>query len=172
MFSVIALTYLMAHVFLFFLSVPLFFLLLQLHINSIFKYLRHPNYLGEMIGWSANTMCGLIAGTAVLVHLAKAGGIMYSAMTVSILAPMLGSILGWIGIMFVLLNATTNLEKNQQERYCTNNNNNNSEKYRSWIQSSWKGLTFSLIYVIKKAIDQSLNVINNKEDTLLQTRQK
>lgn len=111
--------------------------------SGIFKYLRHPNYLGEMIGWSANTMCGLIAGTTVLVHLAKAGGIMYSAMTVSILAPMLGSILGWIGIMFVLLNATTNLEKNQQERYCTNNNNNNSEKYRSWIQSSWKGLTFS-----------------------------
>jgi hypothetical protein len=43
------------------------------------------------------------------------------------------SMIGWIGIMFVLLQATSGLEKRQKEEY------GDTERYKNWVASTWSG---------------------------------
>ena len=65
--------------------------------GGLYKWLRHPNYTGEVFGWSASFAAALIAGAA-----AAAGGVLATTTTL-LTNPWIGaSALGWLGIMFVL----------------------------------------------------------------------
>ena len=98
--------------------------------SGIFSLLRHPNYTGEMIGWTANSLCGIIAAAELIVHTQGTFGTLSS-----IESQLMGQGLGWVGIFFVLLRASTSLEKRQKESYGDN------PKYQDWVKSSWKGFT-------------------------------
>lgn len=50
--------------------------------GGIFRFLRHPNYTGEVFGWTASTVAAFCTGGAPVGLVAAA--------------------LGWVGIMFVL----------------------------------------------------------------------
>ena len=91
--------------------------------SGIFSFLRHPNYSGEIIGWTANNLCGIVAACFLLKN----------SITVSLLSDFAAMTLGWVGIVGVLLRATTNLEARQKKEYGSN------EKYTKWVESSWGG---------------------------------
>jgi len=91
--------------------------------GGIFSVVRHPNYTGEQIMWSCNFLAAIVS---------FAGMGVVSAPQVAWLVL---SALGWAGIMFVLVGATTNLEKRQREKYGF------SDEYQAWVSSSWAGLT-------------------------------
>jgi steroid 5-alpha reductase family enzyme len=93
--------------------------------SGIFSMLRHPNYSGEIIGWTANIACAIVAATFLL----KQG------IVISTVSNLVGSALGWMGMLFVLLRASTSLEKKQKETY------GSDTRYQDWIKSSWKGWT-------------------------------
>jgi len=96
-----------------------------------FRYFRHPNYTGEMIGWTSvcilvpalslgsGTLCGVGVGVGVVPWIAS-------------------SILGWAGIVFAVLgvDATAGLEKKQREKY------GGTPEYEAWVKTSWSGPTF------------------------------
>ena len=88
-----------------------------------FRLLRHPNYTGELVGWSASLVAALLAA-------AKGGPSFARAV-----APwIVGSLVGWAGILFVLAGeATAGLEKKQQEKY------GGTEKYEQWVTRTWAG---------------------------------
>ena len=83
-----------------------------------FRLFRHPNYTGEQILWTANLGCGIV-GAAML-----EGGLRSAAGTLA------ASVVGWLGIFFVLAKATTALEKKQAKRY---------EQFVTWRQGSFGG---------------------------------
>jgi len=92
-----------------------------------FRYLRHPNYTGEMIGWTCACLILPILQT-----------VSYSQMAPTIrpyLPWLVSSIVGWSGICFAVLagEATGGLEKKQKEKY------GETPEYKKWIQSSWSG---------------------------------
>lgn len=88
--------------------------------GGIFKFLRHPNYTGEVIGWTASLAAAMVAAKKQQ-------------------WPLLGAaVLGWVGITFVLMQAATGLEKKQQEKY------GDLPAYRDWVASSWAGPTFEV----------------------------
>lgn len=90
--------------------------------EGIFRWLRHPNYTGEALGWSANVAAALVA--------AVASGTFRSSLKV------LGSSLfGLMGILYVLAGAATGLEKKQREKY------GRSAEYEAWLAGSWAGPT-------------------------------
>lgn len=89
--------------------------------SGVFRLLRHPNYTGEALLWSANGVAGALALVgAPLPLLAKAGW----------LAATLGGVLG---ILFVLMSATGNLEAKQAEKH------GDTDEYAHWVATSWKG---------------------------------
>lgn len=86
--------------------------------GGIFRFLRHPNYTGEIIGWTGNLAAAIVA-------VQKEQW------------PLLGAaVLGWVGILSVLMLAATGLEKKQQEKY------GDLPAYQDWVASSWAGPTF------------------------------
>ena len=88
--------------------------------GGIYRFLRHPNYTGEQLLWSANMLSGFAAA------------ICAGPAAVRSASPLLAaSVIGWAGIMFVLARATSSLEKKQAERY------NEFNRYR---KVSWGGL--------------------------------
>ncbi len=93
--------------------------------GGVFSLFRHPNYTGEMVGWTSSFMASVVAVLST------------SGAQVSVLKSMAGllslAFLGELGIIFVLLAATTNLEKRQNEKY------GESEEYKKWVSSSWSG---------------------------------
>jgi steroid 5-alpha reductase family enzyme len=100
--------------------------------SGIFKWWRHPNYTGEIIGWTANALVGLLA---IAFYLLQGRGD-HPVVVVSVpeLVANIGMLmLGWVGIVFVLLRATTNLETRQATEY------GDTDKYRSWKASTWGG---------------------------------
>ena len=97
--------------------------------SGIFALLRHPNYTGEMIAWTANNLCGTVA-FALLIMAASS-----RAAFASLVGTFVAQTLGWVGITFVLLQATTGLEKRQKEKY------GDEAEYESWVASSWGGFT-------------------------------
>eukprot|EP00322_Chrysochromulina_rotalis_P007606 CAMPEP_0115864124 /NCGR_PEP_ID=MMETSP0287-20121206/19036_1 /TAXON_ID=412157 /ORGANISM="Chrysochromulina rotalis, Strain UIO044" /LENGTH=276 /DNA_ID=CAMNT_0003318579 /DNA_START=30 /DNA_END=860 /DNA_ORIENTATION=- len=85
-----------------------------------YRFFRHPNYTGEQILWTANMLAALVsAGSSGLPAMRAHAGWLVS------------SIVGWLGIVFVLAKATANLEKKQAERFAA---------YSQWQRSSWGGL--------------------------------
>eukprot|EP00913_Durusdinium_trenchii_P012506 g11742.t1 len=95
-----------------------------------YALLRHPNYTGEQLLWSANFVAGLLAIAAM--KSTKHG--LPKALQAVLPAWLLLSSLGLLGIIFVLMQATAGLEKRQREKY------GQDEKYRSWFRKTWPGL--------------------------------
>jgi len=89
--------------------------------TGVFKYLRHPNYTGELLLWSSSTFVG-IASTVAYFSWPRLGGVA-------------ASLLGLLGIGFVLARAAANLEKRQRETY------GSDPVYKEWLKSSWAGVT-------------------------------
>jgi len=90
-----------------------------------FRWLRHPNYTGEIFGWSASAIAALL-----LAALQPSGSTFLRSFAPWILA----SLVGWAGIFGVLAGeATAGLEKKQRERY------GGTPEYEAWVTSSWAG---------------------------------
>lgn len=90
--------------------------------SGIFAWWRHPNYSGELIGWTANAIIGLLTAT-----------LWMREFTIVNILNMASLVVGWTGIAFVLLRATNNLEARQKKDYGT------LPQYQQWIDSSWGG---------------------------------
>jgi steroid 5-alpha reductase family enzyme len=95
--------------------------------SGIYSIVRHPNYTGEIIGWTANAALGLMG--AFLLR-----GKWSSTQLVANVA---SNLVGWMGILFVLLRATSGLETRQGETY------GEATKYKEWVQSTWSGWTMA-----------------------------
>lgn len=91
--------------------------------SGIFSILRHPNFSGEVLAWTCNVLCGAVSAAYLL----------RSRFSLSILGTLGLSMMGWIGMLFVLLRATVNLEERQQKEY------GDTEKYNEWVKSTWCG---------------------------------
>lgn len=95
--------------------------------GGIYSFCRHPNYTGEIVGWTSNGLIALIAAAA-----AHRAGLSLP----QVVGYLLASVSGALGLNFVLLAATKGLEKRQKEKY------NESKEYKDWIESSWVGIHF------------------------------
>ena len=99
--------------------------------TGVYKYLRHPNYTGELLLWLSSVVAALAAAPAALA----------SGMPVRSIAGWLtASIVGFAGIGFVLINAATGLEKKQKEKYGTANGQGGGP-YEAWVATTWAGPT-------------------------------
>jgi steroid 5-alpha reductase family enzyme len=83
--------------------------------EGVFCILRHPNYVGEWLGWTSSGLLAVLCGASQWGNIA--------------------SILGVLGIDLVLIQATTALEAKQREKY------GQSESYQKWVKRSWAGFT-------------------------------
>ena len=92
--------------------------------SGVFRLFRHPNYTGEQILWTANLLAGFAA--------AASGG---AAARRASLGWLGASVVGWAGIMFVLAQATANLEKKQEERMIG--------EFERWKKGSWGGVSLA-----------------------------
>ena len=87
----------------------------HLVVEGMYRFFRHPNYTGEFFGWTASALAAVVLGSASWLSLA--------------------SLIGAVGIDFVLVQAATALERKQFEKYKA------SESYQKWIRRSWAGVT-------------------------------
>lgn len=88
--------------------------------GGVYALFRHPNYTGEVIGWTSNFLASIAA-----IILSGYG------IKMSLIVPMLLGCFGLLGIVFVLTAATTNLEKRQKEKY------GGTDAYENW--NAWAG---------------------------------
>lgn len=102
--------------------------------SGIFSMIRHPNYTGEILGWTANFGTGLLA--AVLWGISGKATNLPWALALSNLGAMS---VGWIGILAVLLRATSGLETRQAEMYGQSSDAATASKYKDWIKTTWGG---------------------------------
>ncbi|KAL3792695.1 hypothetical protein HJC23_009423 [Cyclotella cryptica] len=99
--------------------------------GGVFRFFRHPNYTGEVIGWVSSC---LAAFTAVAWKVAK-GGANGLVLWKTMIPHLIMSVMGAIGISFVLGTATAGLEYRQNEKY------GETEEYKQWVKTSWVGFT-------------------------------
>ena len=92
--------------------------------GGVFRFLRHPNYTGEVISWTANCLAGVLA-TSVM----DGGLVKKTALAGYVLA----SVFSTAGVNYVLGRATNNLEKKQLKEY------GELPEYKEWIKRSWVG---------------------------------
>ena len=100
--------------------------------NGIYKFLRHPNYTGELLLWGASFAAAVTVAPAIL-----------AAATMSKLAVagwLLASATGYAGIAFVLIQAATGLEKKQKDKYGAGEGKGGGP-YERWVATSWAGPT-------------------------------
>lgn len=103
--------------------------------GGIFRFFRHPNYTGEVIGWTASCLAGFLAVALKSVKSGGGNGSCVGCLQLwKSMAPyLLLSVLGAAGITFVLATATTGLEYRQKEKY------GDTKEYQRWIETSWVG---------------------------------
>ena len=99
--------------------------------GGIFRFFRHPNYTGEVIGWVSSCLAGFLAVSLRAVSSGSKGGGL--ALWKSMAPYLLLSLMGATGISFVLATATTGLEFRQKEKY------GDTDEYKDWIKKSWVG---------------------------------
>ena len=95
--------------------------------TGIFSILRHPNFSGEILSWTCNSLCGALSAAYLLRR----------KFSLSTLAYLGLSTMGWASMVFVLLRATTNLEERQRKDY------GDTEKYKEWVKNTWSGWKLS-----------------------------
>ena len=95
--------------------------------GGLYTWLRHPNYTGEALLWTAST------AAAGVVALATGG-----ARRLRTLATLAGAGCGLSGILLVLAMAATGLEKRQREEY------GGTPRYDAWLARSWAGPTLAM----------------------------
>lgn len=86
--------------------------------TGLYALMRHPNYTGEQVLWSASAALGVMSGMVA---------------PAACLPWLLGTALGAAGINYVLFKATTNLERKQEEKY------GSTEQYRVWVDTTFGG---------------------------------
>ncbi|KAL7544895.1 hypothetical protein ACHAWF_008263 [Thalassiosira exigua] len=99
--------------------------------GGIFRFFRHPNYTGEVIGWVSSCLAGFLAVTWKAVSIC--GGSRLSLWK-SMGPYLILSVMGATGISFVLATATAGLEFRQKEKY------GHTDEYQKWIKRSWVGV--------------------------------
>lgn len=92
--------------------------------GGLFSLLKHPNFTGEIFGWTSSFVASVVA--------ISMSGVELKALKPLAIPYALGAS-GTLGIIFVLCAAATNLEARQKEKY------GKSEKYKNW--SAWAGIT-------------------------------
>jgi protein-S-isoprenylcysteine O-methyltransferase Ste14 len=97
--------------------------------GGIYRFFRHPNYTGEVIGWTSSFLAAIVS------IFASSHGFELNMLLKKLLLPLITSVLGLVGILFVLLGATAGLEKKQKEKY------GETDGYRQWVETSWKGFS-------------------------------
>jgi len=90
--------------------------------GGLFSLLRHPNYQGEQLLWAGSCVAGLAAA--------------WGARALTSAWPwVVGSLLGTLGIQYVLMMATTGLERRQGESY------GSDESFAAYKARTWGGFT-------------------------------
>jgi protein-S-isoprenylcysteine O-methyltransferase Ste14 len=97
--------------------------------SGIYSIVRHPNYTGEIIGWTPkNTALGLMGAFLLRGKWSLT----------QLVANVDSNLVGWMGILFILLRATSGLKTRQEEKYGV------ISRYKEWAQStSWSGWTMA-----------------------------
>jgi len=117
--------------------------------GGIFRYFRHPNYTGEVIGWTSSCVAAFLAVALKAMADSSNGGLNLWKSMAGYLSL---SVMGTIGICFVLGAATAALEFRQHEKY------GDSEEYKEWVKKSWVGFKMG-----KRKKDDSENAEETKE---------
>jgi steroid 5-alpha reductase family enzyme len=95
--------------------------------GGVYRWFRHPNYTGELFGWTSSCIAAFFA-----VILSSEQRKWW------IFAPYLAaSVAGAAGIGFVLTMATSGLEERQLEKY------GSTQEYKDWVKQSWAGIQLS-----------------------------
>lgn len=89
--------------------------------QGLFSVVRHPNYTGEQLLWVGSFGAGVACAAPSIM---------------SCWGWMVGAVLGLLGIQFVLVQATTGLERRQQEAY------GGSPEFQAYKGRTWGGFTF------------------------------
>jgi len=99
--------------------------------GGIFRFFRHPNYTGEVIGWTSSCLSAFLAvALKAVTDTSSSGGLHLWKSMAGLLSL---CVMGAIGISFVLGTATAGLEFRQHEKY------GDTEEYKQWVQKSWVG---------------------------------
>lgn len=99
--------------------------------GGVFRFFRHPNYTGEVIGWLSSCMSAFLAvALKAVTDTTSSGGLHVWKNSLGLLSL---SVMGAIGISFVLGTATAGLEYRQKEKY------GDTEEYQQWVKKSWVG---------------------------------
>lgn len=98
--------------------------------GGVFRFFRHPNYTGEVIGWTSSCLAGFLA----VAWKAVSNGTSCLAVWKRMAPYLLLSVMGATGISFVLATATTGLERRQKEKY------GDTDEYQEWVRKSWVGI--------------------------------
>ena len=113
--------------------------------GGIFRFFRHPNYTGEVIGWVSSCFAAFLA-VAWKASAGAGGGNL--ALWKSMAPYLLLSVMGATGISFVLATATTGLEFRQNEKYGA------TDEYQTWIKKSWVGFKMTPAQQEEKASEE------------------
>mmetsp|Transcript_15236 Transcript_15236/g.27673 ORF Transcript_15236/g.27673 Transcript_15236/m.27673 type:complete len:490 (+) Transcript_15236:54-1523(+) len=128
----------------------------ELITGGIFRFFRHPNYTGEVIGWTSSCIAGFLAVTLKTVTSHGSGGGSL-ALWKSMAPYLLLSVMGAAGISFVLATATTGLEFRQKEKY------GDTDEYQEWIKKSWVGFKMDTAKKDKSSDEGEYNSESDKQ---------
>lgn len=99
--------------------------------GGLFRFLRHPNYTGEMLLWASSAAAAFTVAPAALPTMP----------TLAAAGWLAASLVGFAGIAFVLVGAATSLEKKQEEKYGAGASGVGGGPYETWVTGSWAGPT-------------------------------